>query len=403
MASSSGLAPSWLDASLGGPVRPKQSDRPPPGPSGAGASMGRSMGAGYGPGSVASFGGSGSREPTDPAPVRTGPYRPPMIAAQQQHAPTGRTAVSGDRKSSRDPSALPKRNAFDSQFPTLGASAQGRPQNGGAQSSDATRSAAAWGASRTSSYGAAGQNLGNKQSSAAKPKIKMVNQSVAKVARGRPIVMNTQSKPASKSMGTQPGEATGLQAPIRGSLHNRSATGTKPNGPPGLSVGQAQESSHRAASDDTARPSNQASQPKKTLVKPKKVGGSGRSITDVPFINGLIKQEAGIDDDNKKENEAGVTDPEAALANNWEKEELLLREMGWTDAMIGDDDEDDGVGLTEEEIKQFKLQVSAKEPKLASEIPNMAPPAWMTNSAQPIQSPAGGDSSSDESSDDELN
>ena len=93
---------------------------------------------------------------------------------------------------------------------------------------------------------------------------------------------------------------------------------------------------------------------------------------------------------------------------DWETEQRLLQQMGWTDGMsFDDDDEADDGGLTEEEIKAFKeMQVSrtggpapVPEPVPAAVI---ATPAWMTQSAAPIPAPVDGDVSSDESSDDEL-
>jgi hypothetical protein len=167
--------------------------------------------------------------------------------------------------------------------------------------------------------------------------------------------------------------------------------------------------------------------------------GGGRSITDVSFLNTKSPPQAGrdpsgLDGDHQPPPGLGLGGAggfagglTGGLMNSllsgasddimgdagdadWETEQRLLQQMGWTDGMsFDDDDEADDGGLTEEEIKAFKdMQVSRTGGPAPVKVPDpvpaavIAPPAWMTQSAAPIPAPVDGDVSSDESSDDEL-
>lgn len=382
---SSGLAPSWLDASLGRPPsKPKQT-----------ATSSRT------PAVSSTTARDVSQQPAAPPP-RTGPYRPPMMGSR----PPGQTQLRRE-----PPAGTQKPNSFDTQFPTLGVTSQQK----GAPTT-------AWGATRPASNGPSGLASGNKTAAVAKPKLKMVNQSVAKVSRSRPAVIAQPAKAQSNSSN----EATGLQAPIRGSLHTRAAPSTSPqqglkvsSGPP-----SSQSSNNNPPLSDKSMGAAGSFQPSaaqtslaRKIVKQRKQGG--RSITDVAFINDIINPAANVDDksgpgvhdggssttSNTQNNGKNGENGDFMAPDSWETEERLLRQMGWTDGMNFDDDVDEGEGLTEEEINAFKeFQVSSgshpvQRPTAIEVAPSLAnvlaPPAWMTNPPNPVDD-------SDESSDDEL-
>lgn len=335
------------------------------------------------------------------------------------------------------------KNQFESQFPSLAKPPPVKP----AANTDALRSNLVWGSRAPGSEGKPGQALGGKAAAPAKPKLKMVKQSISKVSRSRPVVaMALVAKPQAQ----QPAKpVSGLKAPIRGAGFSNSPTPLGKSPPSETLLGVAvpittQAASQLATGGSVADAPFQPSAAQRSLAR--KImnhrAGGGRSITDVSFLNmksppqdggltgrdpsGLVGDYQGPPPGLGLGGAGGFTGGlTGGLMNSllsgasddimgdtgdadWETEQRLLQQMGWTDGMsFDDDDEADDGGLTEEEIKAFKeMQVSrtggpapVPEPVPAAVI---ATPAWMTQSAAPIPAPVDGDVSSDESSDDEL-
>lgn len=110
------------------------------------------------------------------------------------------------------------KNQFESQFPSLAKPPPVKP----AANTDALRSNLVWGSRAPGSEGKPGQALGGKAAAPAKPKLKMVKQSISKVSRSRPVVaMALVAKPQAQ----QPAKpVSGLKAPIRGAGFSNSPT-----------------------------------------------------------------------------------------------------------------------------------------------------------------------------------
>eukprot|EP00041_Stephanoeca_diplocostata_P025587 m.673094 g.673094 ORF g.673094 m.673094 type:complete len:463 (+) comp22778_c0_seq1:507-1895(+) len=458
--SSAGLAPSWLESSLGPaksretkPIKSKNESRETgvgsrplqtlaySGATGIGVGKGDTAtevgairvqsGSGFGGSSngvdLASRSTSGTTSTTTPS---SGVYKAPtrssgsVTGGLMGALSTGNTQYTARHQSGsgrlRTAQAATSK-AFDSAFPSLGGGA-----NGAQSSSGATANKPAW----SGRSGAAGESSGGRAggvSAKGKPKLKMVNQPLSQVARSMP--------PSAATSGARAG-VHGFAPSSNGTAASRSfvAGGAKP-------VGDAKDAAQRKPESDSGNWRNGSAahagvgfkdgpksgtkdatapatrdapaQPRSATTPKKKVT---RSITDLGFMDALdvpavaksVSPPIAIKPSSvARTPEAPVEPP---LAGSIEKEEALLRQMGWGIDLDDDGDNGDDCGLTEEEIQAFTemARVAAHNslPGIGDTVvapPTLPTPQWLLAAAA---TSSGNDlaeesSSDDESSDDE--